>query len=410
MGQRATAMAGGPLRIAMIGCRGVPASWGGIERHVEELGALLTQRGHAVTVFCRSNYVQAGPGLRLVEHRGMQLQSLPTVGTKHLDAIVHSGIATAAAMASSFDILHYHALGPGVMGALPRYLSPAKVVQTVHGLDDQRAKWGRAATAVLRTAGWLSGRVPDATIVVSRDLARHYRERHGCQAIYVPNGVLPPPPRPPGGVIARLGLTPGHYLLFVGRFVPEKAPDLLLRAFRGVPGDARLVLAGNSSFTNDYVEALRARAAEDSRVVLAGFVYGAELEELYTNAAAFVLPSELEGLPLTLLEAAAAATPVVVSGIPPHVEVVGADGPGHRLVPPGDEAALRRAIGAVLADPTGERAGAAALRDRVRRAYRWPDAATTTELVYRWVLDPRVPRPEHAEAQAAAFGGIDQSP
>jgi glycosyltransferase involved in cell wall biosynthesis len=203
---------------------------------------------------------------------------------------VHSGLATSAAMASSFDILHYHALGPGVMGVLPRFLSAAKVVQTVHGLDDQRAKWGRGATAVLRTAGWLSGRVPDATIVVSQDLRRHYQERHRCQAIYVPNGVVLPPPRPPATALARLGLLPGRYLLFVGRFVPEKAPDLLLRAFRQVAGDDRLVLAGNSSFTGDYVQGLREQAAEDPRVVLAGFVYGAELEELYSNAAAFVLP------------------------------------------------------------------------------------------------------------------------
>jgi glycosyltransferase involved in cell wall biosynthesis len=389
-----------PLRIAMIGSRGIPARWGGIERHVEELGALLADRGHDVTVFCRSNYVQAGGEPRLSEYRGMRLESLPTVGTKHLDAIVHSAIATAAALASSFDILHYHALGPGVLGVLPRYLSPAKVVQTVHGLDDQRAKWGRAATAVLRTAGWLSGRVPDATIVVSRDLARHYRERHGCPAIYIPNGVLPLPPRPPDGAIARLGLAPRRYLLFVGRFVPEKAPDLLVRAFRRISGNIRLVLAGNSSFTNDYVRALRERAADDPRVVLAGFVYGAELEELYCNAAAFVLPSALEGLPLTLLEAAAAAVPVVASSIPPHLEVVGADGPGHRLVAPGDEAALTRVLTGVLDDLDRERAGAAALGERVQRSYRWPDAATTTERVYRWVLDRRGPRPEHDQLPA----------
>jgi glycosyltransferase involved in cell wall biosynthesis len=387
-----------PLRIAMIGSRGVPARWGGIERHVEELGALLVERGHHVTVFCRSNYVQE----RVPEHRGMRLRQLPTISTKHLDAIVHSGLATSAAIASSFDILHYHALGPGVMGVLPRFLSAAKVVQTVHGLDDQRAKWGRGATAVLRTAGWLSGRVPDATIVVSQDLRRHYQERHRCQAIYVPNGVVLPPPRPPATALARLGLLPGRYLLFVGRFVPEKAPDLLLRAFRQVAGDDRLVLAGNSSFTGDYVQGLREQAAEDPRVVLAGFVYGAELEELYSNAAAFVLPSELEGLPLTLLEAAAAATPVVASSIPPHLEVIGQDGPGHRLVPPGDEAALARALAGVLGNRARERAGAVALRDRVRRAYRWPDATDTTERVYRWVLDPRGSRPEHGGWEPAA--------
>jgi glycosyltransferase involved in cell wall biosynthesis len=391
-----------PLRIAMIGSRGVPARWGGIERHVEELSALLAARGHDVTVFCRSNYVPGG----VTEHRGVRLRRLPTVATKHLDAIVHSAIATVSATAASFDVVHYHAIGPGLLAMLPRYLSSARVALTVHGLDHQRAKWGRVATGVLRTAGWLSGRVPDATIVVSRDLERHYRERHPRQPVfYIPNGVTPPLRRPPDGAIARLELTPGRYLLFVGRFVPEKAPDLLVRAFRRVPGDSRLVLTGNSSFTNDYVQALRSRAAEDPRVVLAGFVYGAELEELYGNAAAFVLPSQLEGLPLTLLEAAAAATPVVVSRIPPHVEVVGSDGPGHRLVTPGDEATLGHVLAQVLANPARERAGAAALADRVRRSYRWPAAAATTERVYRWLLDRRTPPPEHAEQPAAPAGG-----
>jgi len=164
MRRPAGAQATRPLRIAMIGSRGVPARWGGIERHVEELGALLVERGHHVTVFCRSNYVQE----RVPEHRGVRLRQLPTISTKHLDAIVHSGLATSAAMASSFDILHYHALGPGVMGVLPRFLSAAKVVQTVHGLDDQRAKWGRGATAVLRTAGWLSGRNTSVWMKVSQ--------------------------------------------------------------------------------------------------------------------------------------------------------------------------------------------------------------------------------------------------
>jgi glycosyltransferase involved in cell wall biosynthesis len=376
-----------PLRIAMIGSRGVPARWGGIERHVEELGALLAQRGHDVTVYCRSNYVQAGPELRLADHRGMHLERLPTVGTKHLDAIVHSAIATGAALASSFDILHYHALGPGVMAVLPRYLSPAKVVLTVHGLDDQRAKWGRAATAVLRTAGWLSGRVPDTTIVVSRDLARHYRERHGCHAVYIPNGVLPPPPRPPDGAVARLGLAPGRYLLFVGRFVPEKAPDLLVRAFRQVPGDHRLVLVGGSSFTNSYTEQLQDLAAADGRVVLTDYLFGADLGTLYRNAAAFVLPSLLEGLPLTLLEAAAYGTPILASAIPPHVEVLGESRPGGRLVAPGDARQLARVLAEMLTDREGERRGAAALRERVLQAYSWDEAAVATERVYRLALD-----------------------
>jgi glycosyltransferase involved in cell wall biosynthesis len=376
---------GDTLRIGMIGVRGVPATFGGIERHVEELGARLADRGHDITVFCRSNYSAPGPG----SHRGMRLTSLPTVGTKHLDAIVHSGLATMEAMAASYDILHYHAIGPGMLAVLPRYLSRARVVLTVHGRDDERGKWGRGAKAVLGTAGWLSARVPDATIVVGRHLERYYHEAYGRRTVYVPNGVEAAPPRSANGTLARLGLQPGRYLLFVGRLVPEKAPDLLLRTFRRLPGDHRLVLAGDTSFTDRFTGELRRLAAGDPRVVLPGYVYGADLQELYSNAAAFVLPSLLEGLPLTLLEAASYGLPVVASSIPPHLEVLGSAGPGRRLHRPGDGDQLLGALSQVLADAGAERAGAVELRDQVLRAYCWDDVTERTEAVYRSVLQRR---------------------
>jgi glycosyltransferase involved in cell wall biosynthesis len=375
----------GALRIAMIGTRGVPATFGGIERHVEELGARLVARGHEVTVFCRPNYGRAD----LRSHRGMRLRSMPTVGTKHLDAIVHSGLSTLGAMAASFDVLHYHAIGPGMLAAVPRYLARAGVVLTVHGRDAERGKWGRGAKAFLGVADWLSARVPDATIVVGRHLERHYHDAHGRRTVYVPNGVEAARPTPASGVLSRLGLRPGRYLLFVGRLVPEKAPDLLLEAFRRLPGDHRLVLAGDSSFTDRYTTHLRELAGHDPRVVLPGYVYGRELQELYSNAAAFVLPSQLEGLPLTLLEAASFGLPVVASSIPPHLEVLGSGGPGRRLHRPGDAEGLGAALGQVLADPAAERAAAAALRDRVLRSYCWEDAARRTEAVYRAVLERR---------------------
>lgn len=391
-----------PLRIAMIGSRGVPATWGGIERHVEELGARLASRGHEITVFCRSNYTADGAVQE--RYRGMRLRQLPTVGTKHLDAIVHSALSTAVALAGPFDVLHYHALGPGLLALAPRALPGSRAVLTVHGLDDERAKWGLVARGVLKTAGWLSARVPHATIVVSRDLQRHYQEHHGREAVYVPNGVVVPPlPATPTGVLARLGVEPGRYLLFVGRLVPEKAPDLLLRAFRRLPGDGwRLVVVGDSSFTAGYVKALREQARADPRVVLAGFVFGEELAELYARAACFVLPSLLEGLPLTLLEAAAHGTPVIASAIPPHVEVLERAGPGRRLVRPGDEDGLAAELAAACQDPARERAGAAALRQRVLATYQWDAAAEATEEVYLRVLGRRAARPAKAKAAASA--------
>jgi glycosyltransferase involved in cell wall biosynthesis len=374
---------GDSLRIAMIGQKGLPATFGGIEHHVEELGSRMVASGHEVTVFCRTNY---GDGQRR-QHRGMRLVELPTVGTKHLDAVVHSALATAVAMRGDFDIFHYHAIGPGALAVLPRLASRAKVVLTLHGLDDERAKWGRMAKAVLRTAGWISSRAPDAIIAVSRDLQRHYRDVRGRQTVYIPNGVCVREPGLSDLVLNRFGLTTGGYALFVGRLVPEKAPDLLVRAFRQVPGDHRLVLVGGSSFTNAYTEQLRGLAAADGRVVLTDYLFGAELGTLYRNAAVFVLPSLLEGLPLTLLEAASYGTPIVASAIPPHVEVLGESRPGGRLVAPGDEQQLARVLTEMLAYREGERRGATALRERVLQAYSWDDAAAATERVYQLALN-----------------------
>src|SRR5437660_6803371 len=257
------------MRIAFIGTRGVPATFGGIEHHVEEVGSRLAARGHDVSVYCRANYVPDGQ----LEHKGMRLARLPTVSSKRLDAIVHSAYSTVRALGQGYDIVHFHALGPGVMTPVTQYASRARVVQTIHGRDDERAKWGSGARTLLRGGGWLSARVPDATVVVSRTLADHYLTTYGRPTTYIPNGVEHPATAPaPKDITTRFGLHGGDYVLFVGRLVPEKAPDLLLRAFKDVPGDVRLVVAGGSSFTDRYTDALADLAAEDKRVVLPGYV------------------------------------------------------------------------------------------------------------------------------------------
>lgn len=373
-----------PVRVAMIGQKGLPATHGGIEHHVEEIGARLAERGHDVTVFCRANYSNAG-----TDHDGMHLRRVPTVGTKHLDAVVHSALSTLVTMGDPPDIVHYHALGPGLLSPLPRYLSRAKVVVTVHGLDHHRAKWGPGARAILSTAAWMSARVPDATIGVSRAVVEHYRYRYGRTIAYIPNGVTVRRPRQADEIKERFGLARGSYVLFVGRLVPEKAPDLLIRAFRRIPDELRLVIVGGSSFSDRYARSLRRLAAGDPRVLFTGYAYGATLEELYSNAAAFVLPSLLEGLPLTLLEAASYGTPIVVSDIPPHVQVVREDALGHHLFPSGDEGALAEALRRTIRSRALERAAARRFSEQVIATYRWDDAVRATEDLYERLLDRR---------------------
>jgi len=374
------------LRIAMVGSRGVPATFGGVEHHVEEIGARLVERGHDVTVYCRMNYADA---TSRTDYRGMRLVHQRTIQAKHLEAIVHSGLATLSTMRGAFDVLHYHAIGPGAPSALPRYLSKMAVVQTIHGLDGERAKWGGAASTMLRGATWLSAKVPDATVVVSRTLKDHYERVYGRECVYIPNGVSSKTIRPADVITAKYGLSSGEFLLFVGRLVPEKNVDLLIRAFRDVPGERRLVIAGGSSYTDDYSEAIHALAAEDDRVVMTGYVYGEELDELYSNAAVFILPSALEGLPLTLLEAIGSGLPVIASDLPVHIEVIEQDRPGARLVAVDDTAASSAAIVAVLDNLDEERAGAVMLKERAIQHYDWDRATDMLEGVYRDVTAKR---------------------
>jgi glycosyltransferase involved in cell wall biosynthesis len=367
------------MKIAMIGQRGVPATFGGVERHVEELGARLAADGHEVVIFCRRGYGDSEPE----RYRGMRLVHQHTVDSKHLESFVASATATGATVGRGYDVVHYHAVGPGLFSPIARALSGARVVQTIHGFDGERAKWGRSASALLRFGTWLSARVPHRTIVVSKSLQDAYRERYERETVHIVNGTPEVNPRPAAAITERWGLTRGSYVLSVGRLVPEKAPEHLLAAFADVPGDTRLVLAGGSSHTDEYVSELHSMAAADPRVIMAGYVFGAELEELYSNAAAFVLPSLLEGLPLTLLEAASYGCSIVASDIPPHVEVVGASGPGARLFATGDIPALTKAMTEALqAPPDEERAGAAALSARVRATYSWDRATSETEALY----------------------------
>lgn len=365
-----------PLRIVMIGQKGLPATYGGIEHHVEQIGRRLADRGHRVTVFCRRSYgpVREGPFL------GMRLRTAPTLATKHLDALVHSTTSSLLALGERSDVVHYHGLGCAVTAPVPKYLSTARIVLTVHGLDHQRDKWGRAAKGLMSAGHWISHHVPDCTVAVSRELFGHY-EALGVSCAYIPNGVEATA-APSERLLEPLGVQPGRYVLFVGRLVPEKRPDLLVTAFRTLPGDHRLVLVGGPSFTEAYVHELEVLARADARVLMPGYVYGERLAALYHHASAFVQPSALEGLPLTLLEAVAAGTPVIASDIAPHRELLDPSGAGGRLFPAGDGPALARTMARVLADPVAEHRGASVLREQVLRHYSWDSATTQLEQVY----------------------------
>ena len=366
------------LRIAMIGLRGLPARAGGVERHVEEVATRLVARGHEVTVFCRPGYSDNPADT----YRGVRLAPLPTVRARGGEAFVHSGLGACAVLGNRFDVAHFHAVGPGLFTPLTRALGHCAIVQTIHGLDDQRAKWGGGAQRMLRAGTLLSAHVPDEVVVVSRALADHYRQRYGRYTTYISNGV-PVPARVDLRRLGRFGLEPRRYLVFVGRMVPEKDPALLLRAFRQVDTDQPLVLVGDSSHTDGFMARLREVAADDPRVKLVGYQYGPDLAALLAGARLFVQPSLLEGLPITLLEATAYGVPVVASDISPHLEVLGQGGPGRLIFRAGDCGALASALTAGLAaDEQAMRMAADELRAEVAHRYDWDVATDLLEAAY----------------------------
>ena len=302
------------MKIAMLGTKGIPATWGGIELHVEQLAIRYAEMGHDVTVYCRPYYTTTDEKF----YKGIRLKKLPSLKSKNLDAISHTFIATLHALFEDYDIVHYHAIGPATMSFLPRFFGK-KTVVTVHGLDWEREKWGRGAKTYLKFGERAAVMFPHATIAVSKYLKGFLEEKYNRPVNYIPSAVLDPVELPPNE-IKSFGLQGGDYYLFVARLVPEKGAHYPLDAFKNLRTDKKLVIAGGSSHSDDYVKSIEEMAGD--RVIFTGYVYGDTLRELYTNAYCYVHPSTMEGMPITLLEAIAFGKCVVASDIPPCLEAI----------------------------------------------------------------------------------------
>ncbi len=370
----------GPLRVAMIGQKGYPPIHGGIEKHVAELAARLPSLGIDVEIYSRPHYSQLhGP----TDLAGVQVHRLPSIPTKHLDAISHTVLTTGHVLFQDVDLVHYHALGPGLLSGVPRLLGGKPTIVTVHGLDWQRDKWGAFARRVLRFGEAASVRIPNGTIVVSKALRSHYLEEHKRPTTYIPNGIVPPVYREPD-LIRAAGVT-GKFVLFVGRLVPEKGCHLLLEAWQRLPADLRqeysLVIAGDAGFTPGYVQDLKESAP--AGVNFLGYVHGPVLDELFSNAELMVLPSTLEGLSITLLEGMSYQRCCLVSDIPPNVEAAGGNAV---LFASGDASDLARALIETLPDADlRSRLGAAGQVHAIEH-YSWDRVAGMTADLYREVL------------------------
>lgn len=315
------------MKIAMIGHKRIPSREGGIEIVVEELSTRMVAMGHQVDVYNRKGENVADKDAdkelhKLKEYKGVRLFSIPTSQRKSLNAILYAFAATVKALFGHYDVIHFHAEGPCAMLPLAHFCG-IRTVATIHGLDWQRAKWGGFATRFLLFGEKMAAKYADEIIVLSHNVQKYFQDTYNRGTNFIPNGVNFPETKDPRIIAEKYHLEKDSYILFLARLVPEKGVHYLLEAYSQLDSDKKLVIAGGASHSSEYVKQIEEMAQKDSRVIMTGFVQGRELEELFSNCYLYVLPSDVEGMPISLLEAMSYGCRCLVSDIEENAEVVG---------------------------------------------------------------------------------------
>ncbi|MBA2506781.1 MAG: glycosyltransferase [Thermoleophilaceae bacterium] len=369
------------MRVAVLGTRGIPASYSGFETAVEQITSRLTGMGHEVTVYCRPHVVDSN----LATWKGATLVHLPTIRNKYLDTFVHTLLSSFhAAFKVQPDVALYFIAGNSPLCLITRAAGIPTLIN-VDGLDSSRRKWNRFAKAYLRLAERLSPRLATRAITDSYAVAQIFERRYGRQIGVVPYGAEAPPET--GTVtLDRLGLDPREYVLFVGRLEPENNPHLLVEAWAQLPnsvtGGRKLVVVGGAPYASDYIQQVRRSA--DPRVVFPGYVFGRGYWELQRNSYLFCTPTEVGGTHPVLLEALAAGACVLVNDYEPNRETVGEAGvyfSGAEGVPD-----LARQLERLLGDPELVERHRSLAIERAE-LYSWDAVATAYEQLLLEVSD-----------------------
>jgi glycosyltransferase involved in cell wall biosynthesis len=366
------------MRIAMIGTRGIPASYSGFETCVEQLGQRLVGRGHSVTVYCRTHHI----GYAGTSYKGMRLVKLPTIANKFLDTIVHSMASSLHALSQRYDIALYFIAGNSPVTWIPRLVG-TRTVLNVDGLDWMREKWPPLAKKYIRVAEYLATKLPNAYLTDSRVIQTYYRDRFGGNPAYIPYG-SDVETVPPGETLRRLGLAPRRYVLFVGRLVPENCAHDLVEAFRGLDTNLRCVIVGDAPYAEAYIASLKASAQGDPRVVLTGYIFDKGYYELGSNAYLFVETSRVGGTHPALVEAMAFGNAVVVNDTLQNLEVIGDAGFSYAGKHGG--ASLREVLRHLLDNRELVAEYRLKARRRASELYSWDTVTTQYENFFRKLL------------------------
>jgi glycosyltransferase involved in cell wall biosynthesis len=367
------------MKVAVVGTRGFPDVQGGVENHCEHLYPLLVEKGAEIIVFTRKPYIK---DRRRKLWKGVKLQCLWCPNKKSIEAVFHTFLALLCARFKGVDIVHVHAIGPAIMTPFAKLLG-LKVVMTHHGHDYRRDKWNYLAKAVLKLGEKAGCRCANEVISISKGISDFIKHKFNRNACLIYNGVNIPGRIDCTGYLDTLGLKQGKYVLAVARFVPEKGLHHLISAFSGIQTDWNLVIVGDAVHETDYSKRLKAQAANNSKIVLTGSIYGNALAEVYSNAGLFVLPSCHEGLPIVLLEALSYGLSVIVSNISPNIEI-GLD--KNRYFAVGNEKALAQKLDDWIKKGAMSKEERAKQIEMITQKYNWNNIAEQTLRVYKSVL------------------------
>lgn len=313
------------MRIAMIGHKRIPSKEGGVEVVVEELSTRLVKQGHEVDVYNRKGKNVQDKNAdkmnkKIKNYKGVKIITIPTINKKGLDALIYSFFASIKALFGKYDVLHYHAEGSCAMLWIP-HIFKKKIIVTIHGLDWQRSKWGGFATRYIKFGEKLAAKYADEIIVLSKGVQDYFKKTYNRDTNFIPNGVNKPVIREANEINKKWNLKKDDYILFLARIVPEKGLHYLIEAYKQLNTDKKLVIAGGASYTNDYLQDINEMVKPDNRIIMTGFVQGEILDELFSNCYLYCLPSDVEGMPISLLEAMSYGCNCLVSNIEENVQV-----------------------------------------------------------------------------------------
>lgn len=315
------------MKIAMIGHKRIPSREGGVEIVVERLSTSMVGFGNEVSVYNRKgNHISGSKynkesNYKKKEYKGVKIITVFTFQNKKLNAIVYSFNATFLALFKKYDVIHFHAEGPCAMLWIP-HLFGIRTIATIHGLDWQREKWGNFATWFLKFGEKVAVKYADEIIVLSKNVQKYFMDTYNRKTVYISNGIEKPTIRKSTNIKEKYGLKKDEYILFLARIVPEKGLHYLIDAYKGLNTTKKLVVAGGSSHSNEYMQKIKEMVKDNPNILLTDFVEGKVLEELYSNAYIYVLPSDIEGMPISLLEAMSYGNCCLVSDIHENIEVI----------------------------------------------------------------------------------------